>query len=212
MGAGRTELLMAIFGAWTGKVSGQILIAGQRTTFKRPEHAIANGIGLATEDRKRSGLVLDQTILSNVTLVALKELSGRFITDELQEIAVTNPLLDKLRIKAASPLAIVNTLSGGTQQKVVLAKWLLNDPRVLLLDEPTRGIDIAAKHEIYEIVNELAKSGLAIVMVSSELPEVLGVCDRILVMHEGQLAGEFAREEATPEAVMACATGQTARA
>jgi D-xylose transport system ATP-binding protein len=212
MGAGRTELLLAIFGAWSGKVTGSIFVSGQRTTIRCPEQAVAYGIGLATENRKRSGLVLDQTVLSNMTLAALKKLSGRFITNELQEIAMTNLLLDKMRIKAASPYTIANTLSGGTQQKVVLAKWLLSDPRVLLLDEPTRGIDIAAKQEIYEIVNKLAKTGLAIVMVSSELPEVLGFSDRILVMYEGQLTGEFAREEATPQAVMACATGQMARA
>ena len=212
MGAGRTELLMTIFGAWPGKFSGQILIDGERATIMRPEDAIRYGIGFVTEDRKGSGLVLDQTILANMTLVALKKVSGRFLTDQLREIAATEPLFGKLRIKAEWRFTIAETLSGGNQQKVVLGKWLLSNPQVLLLDEPTRGIDIGAKQEIYSMIDTLAKSGLAVVMVSSELPEVLALCDRILVMHEGRITGEFAHQEATPEAVMACATGERVRA
>jgi ABC-type sugar transport system ATPase subunit len=143
-----------------------------------------------------------------MTLVALKNVSGRFITHQLREIAATEPLVAKLRIKAASRFTIADTLSGGTQQKLVLAKWLLSNPRILVLDEPTRGIDIGAKQEIYGIINDLAHSGMAVALVSSELPEILALSDRILVMREGRLTGEFAREQATPEAVMACATGQ----
>jgi D-xylose transport system ATP-binding protein len=212
MGAGRTELLMAIFAAWNGSVSGEILIEGQSVNILRPADAIAHGIGLVTEDRKRSGLVLDQSVLSNMTLVALREVSGRFVTNQSREIAAATPLFDKLHIKAESVFSVAGTLSGGNQQKVVLAKWLLSGPRVLLLDEPTRGIDIGARQEIYATIDDLANSGLAVVMVSSELPEVLGMCDRILVLHEGQITGEFLRKEAAPEAVMACATGQLARA
>ncbi len=212
MGAGRTELLMALFGAWNGSVAGEILLDGHPVSLRRPADAIAHGIGLVTEDRKQSGLVLDQSILSNMTLVALQQVSGRLVTDPAREVAAARPLFDRLRIKAESLFTAVETLSGGNQQKVVLAKWLLSGPRVLLLDEPTRGIDIGAKQEIYATMDALTKAGLAVVMVSSELPEILGLCDRILVLHEGQITGEFRREEATAEAVMACATGQMARA
>jgi len=207
MGAGRTELLMSLFGAFSGKVRGEILIGGRPVRIARPADAMAQGIGLVTEDRKRSGLVLDQTVLFNMTLAALPRLSNWFATDELREIAASRPLFDSLQIKAPSMFARARSLSGGTQQKVVLSKWLLNTPRVLLLDEPTRGIDIGAKQEIYSIIDRLAASGIGIVVVSSELPEVLGLSDRILVLHEGRLTGQFTRDQATPEAVMACATG-----
>jgi ABC-type sugar transport system ATPase subunit len=140
----------------------------------------------------------------------LPRLSRRFLTDESREIAASHPLFQSLRIKANSLFTGVGTLSGGNQQKVVLAKWLMNETRVLFLDEPTRGIDVGAKQEIYAMINKLAESGLAVVMVSSELPEVLGLCDRILVLHKGRITGEFTREEATPEEVMSCATGQVA--
>jgi D-xylose transport system ATP-binding protein len=211
VGSGRTELLTAIFGACPGRISGEILIGGRRVKIGRPADAIAQGVGYVTEDRKRSGLVLDETVLSNMTLAALQRLSGRFLTDESREIAASGPWFDRLRIKAPSLFTVAGTLSGGNQQKVVLAKWLMNETRVLLLDEPTRGIDVGAKQEIYAMINELAGSGLAIVMVSSELPEVLGLGDRILVMRHGRIAGEFTREQATPEAVMSCAaTGRTA--
>src|SRR5205823_12729674 len=151
------------------------------------------------------------TILRNMTLAGLRKLSGRFITNENAEAAAGERSARELRIKANSVFIIAGTLSGGNQQKVVLAKWLLTNPRVLFLDEPTRGIDVGAKQEIYAQINELAKSGLAIVLVSSELPEVLGMSDRILVLHEGRVTGEFTRTSATPENVMACATGQEQR-
>ena len=212
MGAGRTELLMSLFGAFSGKVSGQILVGGKPVNISRPADAIAQGIGFVTEDRKRSGLVLDQTILRNLTLAALPKLSGKLATDESREIAAGGPMAESLRIKAGSLFTIVGTLSGGNQQKVVVGKWLLNGPRILLLDEPTRGIDVGAKQEIYALIEKLAESGMAVVMVSSELPEVLGLSDRIIVLHEGTMTGEFTREEATPEAVMAAATGQVAHA
>jgi len=212
MGAGRTELLLALFAAWQGRVTGEVLLDGESVRMRRPADAIAHGIGLVPEDRKRSGLVLEQSILSNMTLAALQQVAGRFVTSQSREIAAARPLADRLRIKAESLFTAAGTLSGGNQQKVVLAKWLLTGPRVLFLDEPTHGVDIGGKQEIYATIDELARSGLAVVMVSSELPEVLGMCDRILVLHDGQLTGEFLREDATPEAVMACATGQMARA
>ena len=176
-----------------------------------PADAIRQGLGFVTEDRKRFGLVLEQTILNNMTLAGLKKLSGRFVTDTDAEAAAGTRAMRELRVKANSVFTVAGTLSGGNQQKVVLAKWLLTSPRVLFLDEPTRGIDVGAKQEIYAQINRLAREGLAIVLVSSELPEVLGLADRVLVLHEGRLTGEFARAEATPEAVMACATGQKRR-
>jgi D-xylose transport system ATP-binding protein len=212
MGAGRSELLMGIFGAWPGRVTGEVYVGGKRIKVGRPSDAIKQGVGFVTEDRKRFGLVLDQTILNNMTLAGLKKLSGRFITDVDAEAAAGERARKELRVKANSVFTVVGTLSGGNQQKVVLAKWLLTNPRVLFLDEPTRGIDVGAKQEIYAQINRLASEGLAIVLVSSELPEVLGLSDRVLVLHEGRVTGEFKREEATPEAVMACATGHTQRA
>ena len=212
MGAGRSDLLMAIFGAHAGHTSGEVLIEGKRVRIARPSDAIRHGIGFVTEDRKRYGLVLEQTILNNMTLAGLARLSGRFVTDEDAEAAAGERSMKDLRIKANSVFTVAGTLSGGNQQKVVLAKWLLTNPRVLFLDEPTRGIDVGAKQEIYAQINKLARAGLAIVLVSSELPEVLGLSDRVLVLHEGRVTGEFKRADATPEAVMACATGHARRA
>ncbi|MDT7541573.1 MAG: D-xylose transport system ATP-binding protein [Acidobacteriota bacterium] len=212
MGAGRSDLLMAVFGAHAGRTSGEILIEGRRVAIKSPRDAIHYGLGFVTEDRKRFGLVLDQTILNNMTLAGLKKLSGRFVTDTDAEASAGAHAMKELRVKANSVFTVAGTLSGGNQQKVVLAKWLLTNPRVLFLDEPTRGIDVGAKQEIYAQINRLASEGLAIVLVSSELPEVLGLSDRVLVLHEGKLTGEFTRAEATPESVMACATGHTRRA
>jgi len=212
MGAGRSDLLMAVFGAHAGRVSGEIRIKGKPVRITSPADAIKQGVGFVTEDRKRFGLVLDQTILNNMTLAGLRRISGRFVTSIDAESAASERTMKDLRVKANSVFTIAGTLSGGNQQKVVLAKWLLTNPRVLFLDEPTRGIDVGAKQEIYAQINKLAKTGLAIVLVSSELPEVLGLSDRVLVLHEGRLTGEFIRSTATPEKIMACATGHTKRA
>jgi D-xylose transport system ATP-binding protein len=207
MGAGRSDVLMGIFGAHPGKVSGEIRIEGRPVKISNPGDAIRQGIGFVTEDRKRFGLVLDQTILNNMTLAGLRKISGKFITSVDAEAAAGEQSMRELRVKANSVFTIAGTLSGGNQQKVVLAKWLLTNPQILFLDEPTRGIDVGAKQEIYQQINKLAKAGLAIVLVSSELPEVLGLSDRVLVLHEGRITGEFTRRNATPEGVMACATG-----
>jgi D-xylose transport system ATP-binding protein len=207
MGAGRTELLTAVFGAWQGKYSRSIEIDGRAISIDSPADAIANGIGFVTEDRKRFGLILEQTILDNITLAGLKNIAGRLLTSRMRESAAAQGAMRSLRIKATSSLAVTGTLSGGNQQKVVLGKWLLTDPKVLFLDEPTRGIDVGAKQEIYAEINKLAEQGLAIVLVSSELSEVIGLSDRVIVLHEGKLAGEFSRGEATPEKIMAAATG-----
>jgi len=207
MGAGRTELLMAIFGAYSGQYSRKIEIEGKPARIDSPADAIEHGIGFVTEDRKRFGLILDQTILDNITLAGLRSISGKFVTNRTRESIAARKPMHSLRIKAKSPLTIAGTLSGGNQQKVVLGKWLLTNPKILFLDEPTRGIDVGAKQEIYAEINKLAKEGLAIVLVSSELPEVLGLSDRVIVLHEGKMTGEFTRSEATPEKVMAAATG-----
>ena len=207
MGAGRTELLMSIFGAWPGKYSRTVLIDGREVEIDSPADAIRAGVGFVTEDRKRFGLILNQTILDNMTLAGLKRISGAFLTDRTKETIAAKGPMKSLRVKANSPLTVAGTLSGGNQQKVVLGKWLLTNPKVLFLDEPTRGIDVGAKQEIYAEINKLAKTGLAIVLVSSELPEVLGLSDRVMVLHEGRVTGEFSRRDATPEKVMAAATG-----
>jgi D-xylose transport system ATP-binding protein len=212
MGAGRSDLLMAIFGAHAGRSSGEIKVGGKRVQISSPAEAIKHGIGFVTEDRKRFGLVLEQTILNNMTLAGLQRISGRFITSVDAESAAGERSMKELRVKANSVFTIAGTLSGGNQQKVVLAKWLLTNPRILFLDEPTRGIDVGAKQELYAQINNLAKAGLAIVLVSSELPEVLGLSDRVIVLHEGRMTGEFMRANATPETVMACATGHAKRA
>ena len=206
MGAGRTELLMTVFGVWPGRYSRGIEIGGRDAAINSPADAIENGIAFVTEDRKRYGIILDQTILDNMTLASLEKVSGRFVTDRTRESAAVAGPIQVLKIKAGSPLTVTGTLSGGNQQKVVLGKWLLTEPKVLFLDEPTRGIDIGAKQEIYAEINKLAEAGLAIVLVSSELPEVLGLSDRVLVLREGRVTGEFTRAEATPEKVMAAAT------
>jgi D-xylose transport system ATP-binding protein len=207
MGAGRTELLMAIFGAWQGKYSRRIVLNGSEVNVSSPREAIRAGIGFVTEDRKRFGLILEQTILDNMTLAGLRRISGKIVTNRTRETIAAQGPMKSLRIKANSPLTVAGTLSGGNQQKVVLGKWLLTKPQILFLDEPTRGIDVGAKQEIYAEINKLAQEGLAIVLVSSELPEVLGLSDRVIVLHEGRKTGEFVRSEATPERVMAAATG-----
>lgn len=207
MGAGRTELLMAIFGAWQGKYSRMIEIDGTATTINSPSDAISKGLGFVTEDRQRYGLILEQTILDNMTLAALRSLSGKFMTNRTRESIAAKGPMHSLRIKTDSPLTVTGTLSGGNRQKVVLGKWLLTNPKILFLDEPTRGIDVGAKQEIYAEINKLAKEGMAIVLVSSELPEILGLSDRVIVLHKGKMTGGFTRDEATPEKVMAAATG-----
>jgi D-xylose transport system ATP-binding protein len=207
MGAGRTELLMAIFGAWQGKYHREIFVEGKPVSITSPLGAIEHKIGFVTEDRKRFGLILPQTILDNMTLAGLRSISGKFLTNRTRETIAANGPMKSLRIKANSPLTITGTLSGGNQQKVVLGKWLLTGPKILFLDEPTRGIDVGAKQEIYTEINKLAEQGMAIVLVSSELPEVLGLSDRVIVLHEGKMTGEFTRADATPERVMHAATG-----
>jgi ABC-type sugar transport system ATPase subunit len=204
VGAGRTELARAIFGADPIQ-RGQILIEGRPVQIHGPGDAIRYGVGLVTEDRKKSGLLLNFELFKNHTLPSLgKFVRGGRLRQDL-EIEAFERQADELRIVAQSPRQPARALSGGNQQKLVLGKWLDCQPRVLILDEPTRGVDVGAKVEIYEIMNRLAASGAAILMVSSDLPEVLGMSDRIVVMHEGRVTGEFTRAEATKERVMEAA-------
>jgi len=207
MGSGRTELVMSLFGAYRGKSDGEVQIDGEKVKIDSTEKAIKHGLALVSEDRKKFGLVLNMDIKSNVTMASLNSISSWGSINKNEEIAKGNEYLKSLRVKANSVETIVGTLSGGNQQKVVIGKWLMTQPKVLILDEPTRGIDIGAKFEIYNIMNELIKQGVAIIMISSELPEVMGMSHRILVMSEGRLAGEFDYREATQEKIMLAATG-----
>jgi len=206
MGAGRTEIMRAIFGIDSLK-SGQIIINEEELIIKNPFEAIKHGIGFLTEDRKDEGLILDFSIKDNMTLPSTRDFVKNGIFDNKTSDIFVQRLIDRLRIKSGYPDKEVGTLSGGNQQKVVLAKWIGIAPKVLILDEPTRGVDVGAKREIYQLMNELAERGVPIIMVSSDLPEVIGVSDRIMVMHEGRISGELTRQEATQEKVMQLATG-----
>jgi putative multiple sugar transport system ATP-binding protein len=204
MGAGRTELAMSIFGHSYGtRISGTAYKDGREIDVSTIDKAIDNGLAYATEDRKALGLVLIQEIKGNVTLANLNEVAdGGFIINEPKEMTVARQYRDQLNIKCSSIRQLALNLSGGNQQKVVLSKWLFSNPDILILDEPTRGIDVGAKYEIYTIINRLASEGKAIIFISSELPEILGICDRIYVMREGRIAGELPASKASQEAVM----------
>jgi len=203
MGAGRTELAMSVFGKSYGrKISGQVKLNGREVDVSTIQKAIAAGLAYVTEDRKGYGLVLDNDIQRNITLANLGGVSSGSVIDDGREYKVANDYRHKLRIRCASVFQQVVNLSGGNQQKVVLAKWLFANPEVLILDEPTRGIDVGAKFEIYTLMAELAAAGKCVVMISSEMPELLGMCDRIYVMNEGRFVGEFDREEASQEKIM----------
>ncbi|MYL31167.1 ATP-binding cassette domain-containing protein [Halobacillus halophilus] len=206
MGAGRTEIMRTIFGL-DGKYEGDILVNGQTAVMKNPGQAIKLGLGLITEDRKDEGLVLDFPIKDNIALPSLKSFTKRSLIQDGRELEFVEMLIKRLTIKTESAQTEAKNLSGGNQQKVVIAKWIGIGPKVLILDEPTRGVDVGAKREIYQLMNELTDRGVAILMVSSELPEVLGMSDRILVVHEGTIAGELDRSEATQEKIMTFATG-----
>ncbi len=207
MGAGRTELALSIFGnPREYKIDGQLQIEGKSVTLQQPGAAIEHGIAYVTEDRKGDGLILIDDIKQNITLANLKALARNGVIDENEEIKVANKFKDDLTIKAPSIEMKAGKLSGGNQQKVSLAKWLFTNPKILILDEPTRGIDVGAKFEIYTIMNQLIEQGMSIIMISSELPEILGMSDRVYVVAEGRITGELPIEEATQDAIMALAT------
>ncbi len=207
MGAGRTELFMSIFGSYGVNVSGDIVLEGKPITIKEPKDAIKYGISYLSEDRKRYGLVLKQDVKNNVTLASLDRVSKSGFVNDNEVIRHTNHYVSSLRIKTPSVEQKVVNLSGGNQQKVVMAKWLMTKPKILILDEPTRGIDVGAKYEIYCIMNDLAAEGVGIIMISSELPEILGMSDRIIIMNRGRITGEISSREATQEKIMQYATG-----
>ncbi|WP_136684081.1 multiple monosaccharide ABC transporter ATP-binding protein [Falsirhodobacter xinxiangensis] len=203
MGSGRTELAMSVFGKSYGQnISGQVKIEGQLVDTATVNRAIDAGLAYVTEDRKGLGLILEDPIIRNTTLSALQKVSTRSVLDRGAERQVAEEYRRALRIRTPGVFQQVMNLSGGNQQKVVLSKWLFTDPKVLILDEPTRGIDVGAKFEIYNIINELAAQGRGIVMISSEMPELLGMCDRIYVMNEGAFVGELTREDASQERIM----------
>lgn len=207
MGAGRTELAKALNGV-DPIDSGKIFVEGQEVKLRRPSDAIAAGIALVTEDRKEEGLVLSLTVRDNVSLPNLESLSRYGFVNRQKEQALADDTILKLGVKTAGSEQVIGSLSGGNQQKVVIGKWLAIHPKVLILDEPTRGVDIGAKKEIYELMNQQVLQGVAIIMISSELPEVLGMSDRILVMHEGRITGEFTKDQPiTQEQIMHAATG-----
>ncbi len=207
MGSGRSELVTTIFGEYGVNVNGKIKLEGKEISVKSAREAMNNHISLVPEDRKKMGLILIQSVLKNISLPNIKRFSTLFKINEYKELQECKSYVDYLSIKTPSLNTVVNTLSGGNQQKVVIAKWLMSQPKLLILDEPTRGIDVGAKYEIYKLINKLAEEGVAIIMISSELPEILGMSDRILVMHEGKCTGILTREEATQEKIMTLAAG-----
>jgi putative multiple sugar transport system ATP-binding protein len=203
MGAGRTELAMSVFGRTYGKnISGQVFLNGKEVDTSTVQKSIDHGIAYVTEDRKGYGLVLDETIAWNTTLANLPAVSKNTVVNEGQEFGVAQDFRAKLNIRSPNVFARTVNLSGGNQQKVVLSKWLFSEPEVLILDEPTRGIDVGAKYEIYTIIAQLAAEGKCVIMISSEMPELLGMCDRICVLNEGAFVAEFPAAEATQEKIM----------
>ena len=205
MGAGRTELAMSIFGKSYGtNISGQLFINGKEVHLKSARDAIEHKLAYVTEDRKGDGLILSNSIKNNTSLANLAGISNHGVIDQDKEYAVAVEYKDKLKTKCPTVEQNVGNLSGGNQQKVLLAKWMFADPDILILDEPTRGIDVGAKYEIYCIINSLVAEGKSVIMISSELPEILGMSDRIYVMNEGRIAGELSSEEASQEVIMTC--------
>ena len=203
MGAGRTEFAMSVFGrSWGRDISGSVRVHGKEADLSDVHRAIKAGLAYVTEDRKQLGLILQEDIRKNVSLAHLGGVSSAGVIDDIREMKVAQEFRGRMRIRSHNVYQETGKLSGGNQQKVVLSKWLFTDPDVLILDEPTRGIDVGAKYEIYSIINELADAGKAVIVISSEMPELIGICDRVMVMHEGEFVGEVAGEEATQENIM----------
>lgn len=206
MGAGRTEIMQSIFGNLS-RDNGKIFIDGEEVTIKNPRQAIAAGIGFVTEDRKTEGLLLEKSIAENIEVTNLKKVSRKGVISKDKKEQLVKKGIEEFRIKCFGPWHECNNLSGGNQQKVVLAKWIYTDPKILILDEPTRGVDIGAKKEIYDVINDMAAKGVAVIMVSSELPEVLGMSDRIMVVREGEVKGILDAADADQAKIMTLATG-----
>ncbi len=207
IGSGRKELVRAIFGA--GLIdSGTIYLGGHQIKIKSPVDAVKNGIGLLTEDRKNQGLILELSVSNNITLSKLSRISSSFRINKSKEIKIIGELIEDLKIKTQSIFQLVKFLSGGNQQKIVLAKWLFTQSRILIFNEPTRGIDVGAKTEIYRLINDLVAKGVGIIIVSSELPEIIGISDRIMIMRNGSIVSELSSEEADQELILRLAMGK----
>lgn len=207
MGAGRTELMKALYGALE-RESGEIILDGKRISPVTPKDGLVNGIAYISEDRKGDGLVLGLSVKENMSICSLDQLSKGIQIEHGKEITAVEDFIRLFNVKTPSRDQIIGNLSGGNQQKVAIAKGLMTRPKVLILDEPTRGVDVGAKKEIYQLINQFKADGMSIILVSSEMPEVLGMSDRILVMHEGSISGEFMAENADQEKLMACAVGK----
>ena len=207
MGSGRTELVMTLFGEYGKITEGTVKLEGRAINVSNSRQAMLAGLSLVPEDRKRHGLVLMQSVLKNISLPNLDQFASWFRIDNLAELNASLKFAKSLEIKAPNLHVPCDSLSGGNQQKVVISKWLMSKPKVLIMDDPTRGIDVGAKYEIYKLMNDLAEQGIAIIMISSELEEVLGMSDRVMVMHEGKSAGTLDIADATEERIMALATG-----
>ena len=205
MGAGRTELAMSIFGkSYGANISGKIFLNGKEVELKNVKSAIAHGIAYVTEDRKGNGLILSETIAKNTTSAKLKRIAPHNIIDFGLENKYAQEIRQDMHTKCLSVFDEAGSLSGGNQQKVLIGKWLFAEPEILILDEPTRGIDVGAKYEIYCIINQMVAQGKSIRLISSEMPEILGMCDRIYIMNEGTMVGEMAGKDATQEKIMSC--------
>ena len=208
-GSGASELFLGLFGAYGRRTGGVVQMDGQSARFTSPREAIAAGVGLLTNDRKTTGLVLSMSVTANATLAGLPALSPGGWRNPARERAAAEKTMEPMRLRAPSMEAEVATLSGGNQQKVALAKSLQTGPKLLLLDEPTKGIDVGAKREIYQLVDEWTAQGIAILLITSEMPELLTLSDRVVVLHRGQITAELPRGAATPEAVLSAAMGRT---
>ena len=208
VGAGRTELMSKLFGCYKGNQVGEVFLEGKKLEIDSPRDAVSHGICMVPEDRKRQGIIPLMGVGYNITMSVLTQFVKFGLIDEEAEMLEIHKSIDRMKIKTAHALLPIRSLSGGNQQKAVVSKMLLALPKVLILDEPTRGIDVGAKYEIYKLMFELAKQGISIIMVSSELPEVLGISDRVLVMGEGHLRGNFVNQSLTQERVLAAALGK----
>ena len=207
VGAGRSEIMMSLFGCEPHRTGGTVLLNGKKVSFSNSLEAIHNGIGFVPEDRKRQGLVLGNTVGYNIALASLQYIMKGIAINKMKRQNMINSYINDLKIKTSSPEAEVLSLSGGNQQKVVLAKWLATKPDLLILDEPTRGVDVGAKFEIYTIINTLAAEGIAILFISSELPEIINMCDSVCVIRSGKLVKKIPREQLSQEYIMQFAAG-----
>lgn len=206
MGAGRTELLESIFGASEEEPLGKITLDGEPIAFRHPNEAKAAGVAMVNEDRKRLGIFAEMSVGENMSLCTLEKYASAGLVSRRREADAINEMINQLQVKTSGTQAAITSLSGGNQQKCIIGRWLLAEPRLLMLDDPTRGVDVGAKAELYRLMDELCRQGIAIIITSSELPELLTVCDRILVLSEGRLTGEFSRSEATEQKIMEAAT------